>query len=414
MGKPLSNRQLAAVVAGNALEFYDFLIFSFFAVQLAQVFFPSADKTASLLSTLAIYGAGFLTRPVGGIVIGRLGDRLGRKPAMLFSFALMGLSIVGLALTPSYATIGIAAPALALLFRLMQGFALGGEIGPTTTFLLEAAPSARRGFYVSLQNATQYFAVLCVGLVGLALTHLMAPESFGAYGWRIAMLLGAAIVPFALTLRRGLPETLRHDIRGAAHAHFSVNLLALMLIASVSISTYCMNYLAIYATRTLGLPPQSAFIATVTGGSFAMLGALCGGWLGDRFGRKPVMLAGAAALVLLSVPCFMAMLAWRTTASLVLNTVPLAFFIGLFPPPALANITESFPAAHRSGALGLVYALGVAIFGGSAQFIVTWLMQWTGSPLAPAIYMAGAVALGLGGMLAMRETAPVKTGEIQE
>jgi MHS family citrate/tricarballylate:H+ symporter-like MFS transporter len=143
MGKSLSKRQLAAVVAGNALEFYDFLIFSFFAVQLSQVFFPSVDKTASLLSTLAIYGAGFLTRPIGGIVIGRLGDRLGRKPTMLFSFGLMGLSIMGLALTPSYASIGMAAPALALLFRLAQGFALGGEIGPTTTFLLEAAPSAR-------------------------------------------------------------------------------------------------------------------------------------------------------------------------------------------------------------------------------------------------------------------------------
>ena len=207
----LSKGQLAAVVAGNALEFYDFLVFSFFAIQIGQAFFPGGSETASLLKTLAVFGAGFLTRPLGGLVIAPLSDRIGRRPAMLFTFALMGLSIAGLALTPSYASIGVAAPALALTFRLAQGFALGGEVGPTTAFLLEAAPRQRRGFYVSLQNATQYFSVLCVGLIGTALTSVMAPADFGAWGWRVAMLLGAAMVPFAWMLRRRLPETLESN-----------------------------------------------------------------------------------------------------------------------------------------------------------------------------------------------------------
>ena len=151
----LSLPQLAAVVAGNALEFYDFLIFGFFAVQIGTTFFPGKDPTGSLLLTLATFGVGFLTRPLGGLVIGPLGDRIGRKPAMLFSFGLMGLSITGLALTPSYASIGIAAPILVVLFRLLQGFALGGEVGPATAFLLEAAPTEKRGLYVSFQLATQ-------------------------------------------------------------------------------------------------------------------------------------------------------------------------------------------------------------------------------------------------------------------
>src|SRR5580698_1211365 len=162
--KPLSLPQLGAVVAGNALEFYDFLTFSFFAVQIGAVFFPSRDATGSLLLTLATFGVGFLTRPLGGALIGPLGDRIGRKPAMLFSFGLMGCCIAGLALTPSYASIGIAAPILVVFFRLLQGFALGGEVGPATAFLLEAAPIDRRGFYTSFQNATQGLSILVSGI----------------------------------------------------------------------------------------------------------------------------------------------------------------------------------------------------------------------------------------------------------
>lgn len=405
MTAKLSKGQLAAVVAGNALEFYDFLVFSFFAVQLSKVFFPAGDPTASLLSTLAIFGAGFLTRPVGGIVIGRLADRLGRKPTMLFTFGLMGVCIGGLALTPSYASIGMAAPALALLFRLGQGFALGGEIGPTTSYLLEAAPPERRGFYVSLQNATQYFAVLCVGIVGMILTQLLSPENFGTYGWRIAMLLGASVVPFALVMRRRLPETLREHA-AVPTPPLRVYLLGLVLIAAMSISTYCMNYIATYATRTLGLPPEAAFIATATGGGCGMIGALCGGALSDRFGRKAVMMSGSLALLLLTMPCFMAMLAWRTVPVLVASTAVLAFFIGFFPPAAVASVTEGFPAARRAGSLGLVYALGVAIFGGSAQYVVTWLMKVTGSDMAPAWYTSAAIAVGIVGIVLVRETAP--------
>src|SRR4051794_14205549 len=169
----LSKRQIAAVSAGNALEFYDFLTYSFFAVQIGEALFPGRSDDTKLLFSLATFGVGFVTRPLGGFVIGRFADRRGRKPAMIFSFTLMGAGIVGLALTPSYAAIGMAAPVLALLFRLLQGFALGGEVGPNLAFLVEAAPPQRRGFIVSLHAASADLAVLVAGTIGLVLSSLM-------------------------------------------------------------------------------------------------------------------------------------------------------------------------------------------------------------------------------------------------
>src|SRR5580658_987771 len=201
-------RKVVAVGIGNALEFYDFLTFSFFAIQIGHSFFPQSQTSHGLLYSLATFGVGFLTRPLGGVVIGMYGDRVGRKPAMVLSFGLMGASILGLALTPSYAQIGIAAPILLVIFRLVQGFALGGEVGPTTAYLIEAAPPHRRGLYVSLQLMTQDLAVLAAGLAGFVLTTWLTPAALDAWGWRIAFLVGASIVPLGLRMRRNLPDTL--------------------------------------------------------------------------------------------------------------------------------------------------------------------------------------------------------------
>ena len=201
----ITPRQVTAAVVGNALEFYDFTTYAYFAVQIGHAFFPGRSAFESLMLSLATFGAGFFSRPVGAIVIGSLADRVGRRPAMLLSFGLMGLAILGLALTPSYRQIGLAAPLLALSFRLLQGFALGGEVGPTTAFLIESAPPGRRGLYGAWQGASQGVATLFGGLIGVGLsTHLNAHD-LDAWGWRIAFLIGALVLPLGLIIRRNLP-----------------------------------------------------------------------------------------------------------------------------------------------------------------------------------------------------------------
>jgi MHS family citrate/tricarballylate:H+ symporter-like MFS transporter len=204
----LQRRHIVAVTLGNALEFYDFVTYAFFSIQIGRAFFPSHSAYGSLMLSLATFGAGFLTRPIGAWVIGNYADRAGRRPAMMLCFVLMGCAIVGMAVIPTYASIGLAAPILAVIFRMVQGFSLGGEIGSNTAYLSEAAAPHNRGFVVSWQGASQNVAVAVGGLVGVALTTLLPAAMLDAYGWRIAFLLGAVTVPFGLWLRKSLPETL--------------------------------------------------------------------------------------------------------------------------------------------------------------------------------------------------------------
>ena len=410
--KRLTTPQLAAVMAGNGLEFYDFLIFGFFAVQIGAVFFPSQDDTTRLLQTLAIFGVGFLTRPLGGVVIGPLGDRIGRKPAMLFCFGLMGFSILGMALTPSFAAIGWTAPVLVVIFRLLQGFALGGEVGPATAFLMEAAPAEKRGLYVSLQFATQQAAILIAGLVGVALSSLLPPQDLNQWGWRAAMLLGVAVVPFAIVMRRTLPETL--DIHPDAvrqklsRAHLWLALVTIAMLASATIATFTMTYVNIFATHTLGLSPSVAFGAVVVAGACGTIFNPIGGMLSDRIGRKPVMITAAGLLCLAGIPCFLLMSALRTPLVLYAGIALMSVLLALSLPSIMCSLSESLPQEMRSGGIGIIYAVAISTFGGTAQFVVAWLTAVSGSPLAPAWYMSAALLVGLCGMLLTRETAPIK------
>lgn len=415
----MTGAQIASVAAGNAIEFYDFVTYAFFATQIGRSLFPG-DRTSTLLFSLATFGVGFLTRPLGGILIGRLADRRGRKPAMILSFSVMGLAMCGLALTPSYALIGMAAPLLAIFFRLLQGFALGGEVGPNIAYLLEAAPPGRRGLYIALNFASADLAVLAAGLVGLGLSSALSGAQLEAWGWRVAFLLGASIVPLGLRLRRTLVETLPADadepvVEASSRTLFHIAAAGLLIIAGATISNYTLDYLTTYAQATLHMPVPTAFAATIILGLVGVLGDLAGGWLSDRFGAKRVLVVPWLILIVSSVAVFHILSETRTAAALLASTAVLTLFHILGASPATIHFVESLPPRARAGSIGIVYALAIAIFGGTTQFAETLLIRWTGNPAAPGWYMMGAVMVALAGALsipgARRERRAPKTTE---
>lgn len=409
-------RLVAAVVVGNALEFYDFLTYAFFAVYIGRAFFPSNIPTASLLASLGTFGVGFVTRPIGGLVIGRIGDRLGRKPAMILSFSLMGVAIIGLALTPPHSMIGIAAPMLVVFFRMLQGFALGGEVGPTTAFLLEAAPQERRGFYTSFQSWSQHLSILISGLVGFGLANTLSEQQLQDFGWRIAFLVGAAVVPFGLIVRRSLPETFHapegsKPERTSLRPHMSVAVLGVMLLASGTIGAYITNYMTTYAIATLHMGTNVAFAATVVVGLCGVAFDLVSGSLSDRIGRKPMMLVPGVLLLVSILPAFYVISHYRTTATLLGATAVLSSLVALSTCPVVTWLTESLPAAIRSSGVAIVYAVSIAAFGGTTQYAVTWLIKVTGNALMPAWYWTAATIIGIAAMIATRESAPLKAAK---
>jgi MFS family permease len=408
----MQKRQVLAVVVGNGLEYYDFVTYAFFAAQIGRTFFPSDVPGTSLLASLATFGVGFLTRPLGAFVIGRYGDRAGRKPAMLLSFILIGVGVIGLPLIPSYASIGVLAPVLAIAFRLLQGFALGGEVGPSTAFLMEAAPPLRRGLYISLQATSADFAVFIAGLVGVGLASVLDAPALDAWGWRLALLLGAAIIPVGFVLRRTLDETLRTPAQTneepPTQGYARIVALGLILLGAATTTNYLLEYMTTYASTTLGMSAKIAFGATAVIGLSGLMCDSLGGWLSDRWGRKPIMIVPWLFLAVAVFPSFWLLERLRTGAALYTACAVLASLSTLSSATIIVAITESLPRRVRSAGIAITYALAISVFGGSTQFFVAWLIRATGNPLAPAWYMFSGVIIGLLALSQLPETAPAK------
>ena len=321
-----------------------------------------------------------------------------------------------MALTPSYAAIGVAAPVIVILFRLVQGFALGGEVGPTTAFMAEAAPPHRRGLYLSMQFATQDCASLAAGIVGVTLAALLSDAQLQSWGWRLALLLGAGIVPFGLLLRRSLPETLHaataetvvvEDAGAGRRTYLPIVVLGLMMLTAGTVGNYTYGYMTTYALTTLKLSAIVSFGLTIINGVFSIVFEVLSGWLSDRYGRKPVMIVPGALLLLSILPCFWLIAHVPSVWVLYGSEAWMVLLAGLSSVPAIVTITESLPPAIRSGAVALIYAFAISIFGGSTQFVIAALLRWTGNPLAPAMYWSVAMAIGLVAMASVKESAPV-------
>ena len=397
----ITRKQIAAVCVGNGLDFYDFLTFAYFAPQIGRTMFPGGGTGDGLLYALLTFGAGFLTRPIG-VLFGRFADRRGRKPAMLASFTLMGVAILGLALTPSYDTIGMAAPLMVVTCRLLQGFALGGEVGPNTAYLLEAAPPGRGGLYVAMQYVSQNAAILVSGAVGAALAYVLTSAQLDEYGWRIAFLLGVSIVPFALAIRRTLVETLPPTEARRAAAQQSLRAVLLgggIMLGAGTIGTYSLAYLGTYAQTVLQLPPASGFLGLIVLGGTGIIADIVIGQAIDRGLDLRLLLVPWIMAIALIVPAFIVLSTLRTTAALLGITAVLALLLEAQSLLALILFTRALPLAVRATALGGVYAFAIALFGGSTQPVVNRLLEWTGNPLSPAWYLCVALTIGLAGVL---------------
>jgi len=423
-GEPMSSRafapkslQVVAAVLGNALEWYDFIVFGFFATIIAPLFFPAESQYASLLLTTATFGVGFFMRPVGGVLLGIYADRRGRKASLLLIVGLMTLAIAMIGLAPTYAAVGVAAPLLIVLARLLQGFSAGGEFASSTAFLIESAPPQRRGFYGSWQMVGQGLAVLTGALLGALITRVFTPEALESWGWRVPFLVGLLIGPLGLYIRRRLDETdaflatrggtgRRQTLSAALAAHAREVLASFGLVVAGTISFYViLLYMPTFARTQMHLPLDQAFSAQAIGLACMSLLIPIFGALSDRIGRKPIMI-GALILYFVSVyPLFFWMYGNPSFVRLVTTQIILCCLIGAAAGPVSTALAEQFEAHVRSTGLGTSYNLAVMLFGGFAPFLVTWLIHKTGSPLAAAFYVMFGAAVGLLASLLLRESA---------
>lgn len=400
-------RQILAAVIGNALEWYDFVVYGFMTVIISRLFFPTDSEYASLLIAMATFGVGFFMRPVGGILIGVYADRRGRKAAMQLIILLMTIAIAMIAFAPTYAAIGAAAPAMIVIARLLQGAATGGEFASATAFLIESAPPGRRGFYGSLQMVGQSVAALGGATAGMLVTQGLSPEQIDSWGWRLPFLFGLLIGPVGLWMRRHLDET-EAFVEAAQdtaqpmglvellHGHLRNVLVSFGLVLSSTIMFYVvLIYMPTYAKTQLHIPLNDAFGAQVAG--LLCLTALIPlfGALSDRIGRRPVLLLASVLYLVLPYPLMAWVLEAPTLSRLMVMQVVLCSAIGIGFGAISTALAEQFPVRQRSTGLALSYNLAVMLFGGFAQLIVTWLIGVTGSPLAPAFYVMFGAVVGL-------------------
>ena len=404
--RSLNTRAVVAAVIGNALEWYDLTVFGFLTVVIAQLFFPAGNDYSSMLLTTATFGVAFVMRPIGGIVLGLYADRAGRKAALSLVIALMTLGILLLAIAPPYSAIGIGAPLMIVLGRLLQGFSAGGEFGSSTALLIEAAPFSKRGFYGSWQMASQAAALLLGAVVGALITHGLSPEALKSWGWRVPFILGLIIGPIGFYIRRHLSDseafllaqkTARRATLGEVLTSHSRDVLCgLGAVIALTVTIYVLiSYLPTFAVKQLKLPYAQSFNAVIVGNLLlTVLSPLTGAW-SDRIGRKGLSLWSLVLTLVIIYPLFAWLAAEPSVSKLILVQALLSIALSGYYGPFGALIAELFPANVRSIGLSLAYNVAVMLFGGFGPFVVTWLINTTGSPLAPTYYVMGGLALSI-------------------
>jgi MHS family proline/betaine transporter-like MFS transporter len=409
--KPPSMRKLiVAATIGNVFEWFDFVVYGFFAVALSEVFFPTGDPTVSLLVTFGAFGLAYIIRPLGAIVVGGYTDRAGRKAGLLLSMALMMIGTTLMAVTPGYATIGLAAPIIVTLARLLQGFSVGGEFGSAVTFLAEHG-GGRRGFSASWQFATGGIITVLASVFGVTLTTLLDHQQLVDWGWRIPYFFGMLIGPAGLYVRSKVVDTPEFieakkpeaiPLADLLRRHPVSVLLALGISIISNSSFYLMLYIPTFGVRQLHLPEYTGFVATLVGGLILAIGCPIAGHWSDKTARPRIMVIMCGLFILTAYPAFYLMVAWPSLAACIIAVAWLqlvkAGYSGVLP----SLLSEQFPVETRAIGVSLGFSTAVSIFGGFAPLVATWLIAQTGSPLSPSYYLIFTALLSLAALIAIQ------------
>ncbi|TFD56994.1 MFS transporter [Cryobacterium sp. Hh7] len=411
-----SKRAILAATLGNTLEWYDFAVYAYLTPVISQLFFPSRDPLTSILSTFAVLAVGFIMRPVGAVFFGWLADRTGRKKALIVSVTVMGVATIALGLIPTHAQVGTLAAVLLTVARLFQGFSVGGEYGTSTSFLVEYAPTGRRGLFGSLAYFSSILGMAIGGSIVLVFSVILSSADMAAWGWRIPFLLSFPLLLLGTYMRLKINETPEFNalqekdavekfpLKTIVRSHGKNMLIVMGIVIAFAISTYTVvSFMLSYLRTVIHIETVPATLSVVVVTVFGALLIPVFGWLSDRVGRKPLLILACVSSIVLPLAGLMIVLTGSMLAVYVgqmVMWVPVAIFCGVTP----AAFAELFPTEVRVSGFGIAYAVSTALFSGTAPFIATLLVERTGNNLAPGWYIAAAGAISLLFVLRLRET----------
>ena len=400
------------VTSGNFLEQFDFFLFGFYATSIAHAFFPASSDFASLMLTFAVFGAGFLMRPLGAVVLGAYIDEVGRRKGLIVTLSIMASGTVLIAFVPGYAAIGLLAPALVLLGRLLQGFSAGAELGGVSVYLSEMATPGHKGFYTAWQSASQQVAIVLAAALGFALNELLTPEALGAWGWRIPFFVGCMIIPCIFLLRRSLQETeafrarahhpTTREVAASMRQNWRIVLAGMLLVAMTTATFYLITvYTPTFGRTVLHLSAKDSLVVTLLVAVSNFIWLPVGGALSDRIGRKPLLIAMTVLAILTAYPAMSWLAAAPSFGRMLDVLLWFSFLFGMYNGAMVVALTEVMPVQVRVVGFSLAYSLATALFGGFTPAVSTWLIEATADKAAPAYWISIAALCGLVATLAL-------------
>lgn len=411
-----ARKAVIAGAVGNTMEWFDFGVYAYFATIIATLFFPSEDPVASLLASFAVFAVAFFMRPLGALIFGHFGDRIGRRNTLAAAIILMAVATFLIGILPTYEQIGVLAPILLVLARLLQGLSAGGEWGGSASFMVEFAPEGRRGFFGSWQQFSVVGGLLLGSATGALLTSTLSEAALNSWGWRVPFLIGLLLGLVGLYIRLQVDETPEFraviqnrevaaaPIRETLRGHNRAGLVAIGFTLVWTVAYYLLlTYMPTYVSQTLEISASLALISNTIGLVFLMALIPVMGALSDRIGRKPMLIGAAVGLAVLTYPMFL-LISQGSFVLIVLAQIVFAVLIAMYSGPGPAALVEMFPTNVRYSALGVSYNLSVAVFGGTAPFIATFLINRTGSDLSPTFYMILAAVITLAVLIRIQET----------